>query len=233
MGGMTFAIEEKAKMFDEIAEHFYRANFGSFSKSEFDLLMFHFYYDKLVSETSDEDGTINYSDCSDYRIGRELGITPQRVRNLKIKSQLAYPLPCDWKKALAKLVQNARYDRVSRKVVLNIPDPILQLEIQEFIESNGSFFEKQINGKILQLRVEYYIDLIAALEPEETRKKIISSLKKVFCEHGKDDAVLDEKNIGKSLINASVNILDVVTSVSGLLSSENSIGKALIELISK
>lgn len=83
------------------------------------------------------------------------------------------------------------------------------------------------------MRVEYYIDLIAALEPEETRKKIICSLKRMFCEHGKDDAVLDEKNIGKSLINASVNILDAVTSVSELLSPENSIGKALIELISK
>ena len=60
--------------------------------------------------------------------------------------------------------------------MINIPDPNLFIEIQNFIEDQGAYVEKQLNSKILQLRIEYYIDLIVALEPDTSRKKIIKEL---------------------------------------------------------
>ena len=41
---------EKAELFDKIAANYYDTNFGSFSKSQMDLLMFSIYIDKLIDK---------------------------------------------------------------------------------------------------------------------------------------------------------------------------------------
>lgn len=230
---VTFEPEEKIKLFDEIADCFYNANFGQFSKSDIELMMFRFYIEKMISDNKNADGTIDYRNCSDYKISKDLGITQQRVRNLKVKNQLTHPIDYDWKLAFAKLTENARYDKRTGKVILNIPDPNLALEIQNFIEDSGAYVEKQLNTKLLQIRAEYYIDLVVALEPEQTRKKIIKVLKKRFSESGKDDTVLDEKNIGKSLLDSAVEITSIAANISSIISPANPLWPALCNLLSK
>ena len=228
---VNFTTEEKAEMFDEIAACFYQANFGQLSKSDMELMMFRFYIEKLIHNNRFSDGTIDYRKCSDYRISKDLGITQQCVRNLKVKNQLVHPITYDWKAALAKLTENARYDETTRKVTLNIPDPNLYLEIQNFIEEQGAYVEKQLNNKVLQLRAEYYIELIISLEPEDSRKNIIKDLKKNFSGINKSNTVFDEKSIGKSLINAAPDIADFAGTLIGLISPQNQIGIALLKLL--
>lgn len=224
---IQFSEEEKVKFFDEIASHFYKANFGQMSKADIELMMFRFYIEKVISVYQNEDGTIDYRKCSDYKISRELGITQQRVRNLKVKKELVYPTQYDWKASLALLTKNARYDRISKKIVLNIPDPNLFIEIQNFIEEQGAYVEKQLNNKILQIRVEYYIELIISLEQGESYKAIIKRLK----EQCEDDDIFDERNIGKSLIDAAVDITTIVANLSTIISPQNCIWNALIKLL--
>ena len=195
--------------------------------------MFRFYIEKMISDNKNADGTIDYRKCSDYKISKDLGITQQRVRNLKVKNQLTHPIDYDWKLAFAKLTENARYDKRTGKVILNIPDPNLALEIQNFIEDSGAYVEKQLNTKLLQIRAEYYIDLVVALEPEQTRKKVIKVLKKQFSESGKDDTVLDEKNIGKSLLDSAVEITSIAANISSIISPANPLWPALCNLLSK
>lgn len=229
---VSFNDEEKIELFDEIASRFYNSNFGQLSKSDMELMMFNIYIKKLISENRNSDGTIDYRCCSDYKISQDLGITQQKVRNLKVKNQLVNPIDFDWKAALAKLTENARYDKMTGKIVINIPDPNLFIEIQNFIEDQGAYVEKQLNSKILQLRVEYYIDLVVSLESDASRKKIISELKKQIKAEGKDDKLFDDNNIGKSLIETTANITTVVANISGLLAPNNLIGAALIKLLS-
>ena len=226
---IQFSNEDKIKIFDEISSHFYNKNFGQMSKSDIELMMFRFYIEKMISTYKNEDGPIDYRKCSDYKISKELGISQQRVRNLKVKKELVYHTEYDWKAALASLTENARYDPTTKKVSLNIPDPNLYLEIQNFIENQGAYIEKQLNSKILQIRAEYYIDLIVSLEHGDTRKKLIKKLK----ESCKNDLVFDEKNIGKSLIDAAINITTIATNISGILSPQNLIGNALVKLLTK
>lgn len=230
---VNFTEEDKIKMFDEIASHFYNANFGQMSKSDIELLMFHFYIEKMVSENSFEDGSIDYNECSDYKISHELGITQQRVRNLKIKNQLVYPIEYDWRLALAKLTENARYDRISKKIIMNIPDPNLYLEIQNFIEEKGAYVEKQLNSKILQIRVEYYIELALALENVDNQKKFIKKLKQFFKDKGKNDNEFDENNIGKSLIEMAVNITEIAANISNVIPNQSVVWTSLFKLITK
>ena len=174
---INFTNEEKVELFDEIANHFYNSNFGLMSKSDMELLMFHIYIEQIIKQNMNEDGTIDYRNCSDYKISQELGITQQRVRNLKVKNQLRNPIKFDWQRALAGITANARYDKNTGKILMNIPDPNLYIEIQNFLEDQGGYVETQLNSKILQIRAEYYIELVISLEPEESRTKIIKALK--------------------------------------------------------
>ena len=225
-----FTNEEKIKAFDRIAKCFYNKNFGQKSKSDLDLLMFDIYLKNLINQNKDKRGIIEFNKCSDYLISRELGITQQRVRNLKIKDNLVYPdkdldWEKEWKVALTSLIENARID--NKKITLNIPDPNLYLEIQNFIEKNGAYIEKQLNSKILQMRIEYFIELMIALEPEEEKQKIIKKLKKQFKDSNKDEKRFDEKQIGKSLIETTENITDIVANIGGLVSPTGLLGTVL------
>lgn len=228
---VDFSEEYKAHCFDELAAHFYNANFGQMSKADIELMMFNFYLRQMISDHRDDHGSIDYNECSDYKISRDLGITQQRVRNLKIKKQLVYPEKYTWEIAFAKLIKNARYDLKTQKITLNIPDPNLFIEIQNFIESRGAYVEKQLNSKILQIRAEYFVELAVSLETEASRKKIIQDIKQQLQKYGKENAVFDSKNIGKTLVSSGLNIVSVVANLSGILSPDNYIGEALFSLL--
>ncbi len=228
---VSFEDQDKIRLFDEIASHFYNSNFGMMSKADIELMMFRFYIEKLISENMNADGTIDYKKCSDYRISQDLGITQQKVRNLKVKNQLINPVKYDWKKAFATLITHARYDSQTGKVVMNIPDPNLFIEIQNFLEERGDYVEKQLNGKILQIRVQYFVELVVELEPENKRKEIIKELKKHFKTAGKEDTLFDEKHIAKSLLETSESITFVVANICSIISPENVLGMALMKLL--
>lgn len=221
---VNFSDKDKVKAFDEIAKLFYYANFGQASKSEIELLMFKIYLEKLIEDNKDvNDKTIDYNKCSDYRISKELGITQQRVRNLKVKKQLVYPEEFHWEVSLAKLMKNARMD--NSKIIINIPDPNLYYEIQNFIEENGGYIETQLNSKVLQIRQEYFLLLAIELENEETQKKIIKRIKKELRSHEDDNNALDKKQIAGSLVTGAVNITTIIANISSLFS----VGAPLME----
>lgn len=228
---VSFSDTEKIEMFDEIAAHFYAANFGQASKADIELMMFNFYIQKMIKDNQEQDGTIDYNKCSDYKISKDLGITQQRVRNLKVKNQLINPIDFEWERAFAKLISNAKFE--NQKVIINIPDPNLFYEIQNFLEEQGSYIDKQLNSKLLVIRIEYFIDLLVSLEPESNRKEVIKEIKRVFKEQSKSKKQFDEKNIGKTLIDGAVNIITILANISTIASPENRILKALMGLVNK
>ena len=226
---IQFSDEEKIMMFDKIADEFYNSNFGSLSKSEMELMMFDFYIKKMMSDCRSDDDTFDYSLCSDYKISKDLGITQQRVRNLKVKNQLVNPIEFDWKLSFAKLIKNAVFD--GNKVIISIPDPNLYYEIQNFIEEQGAYIEKTLNSKHLVIRTAYFVDLILSVEPERNKNEIVKMIKKDYKEQCKDDKPFDDKNIGKSLISGAVNVTAVLANISSLISPNNEIFKMLTGLI--
>ncbi len=230
-GDDDFSPDEKIKYFDEIASHYYNKNFGSFSKTDMDLLMFRFYIDKHT--TLDDSDCIDFSKCSDYKISKKLGITQQRVRNLKVKKELIYPSEglYNWEKYFANLIENARYDSQSKKIYVNIPDPTLYLEIQNFLEENGAYIEKQLNSKLLVIRAEYFIDLVVNIEEGSTRNKIVRELKSQFKKQNKNE--FDENHIGESLVKGAINLSEIAVNLSGLFSKENVLGAAITNLLGK
>lgn len=230
---VNFTDADKIKIFDVIAGHFYNRNFGQTSKADIELMMFDFYIQQMIKENQNDDGTIDYDKCSDYKISKDLGITQQRVRNLKVKNQLVHPIEYDWTKAFAKLIEKAWYDTNTNKVIINIPDPNLYYEIENFLDEQGAYIEKQMNSKILQVRVEYFIDLIIATEPPENQKEIIKQLKKAFKAQDKIENKFNGVDIGKFLIENGANIIEIIAYIAQIVSDGNPLIVPLTHLLKK
>lgn len=226
---VQFSDEEKIKYFDEIVELFYQKNFGQTSKTDFELLMFSFYLDTLIKSNQREDGTVNYVACSDYRISQDLGITAQKVRNLKVKKQLIYPIEYSWQKALAGLTKFARYDRSTGLIALNIPDPNLYLAIENHIEEQGGYVEIQLNRKLLKTRVEYYVELLASGEGKEA-EEVIKRIKKEIKSDEKKYSI-DNVSLGKMLEDSGIAITTILSNVVSMAPIGNYIIEAFKFLI--
>lgn len=209
---VKFSDEEKIKYFDELGELFYYSNFGLASKSQVELLMFGFYLESLINANMNKDGTIDYNKCSDYKISKELGITQQRVKNLKVKHQLSRPNPSfDWKKSFSTLINNARFNEATKKVSIPIPDPNLRIEIENRLDDIGAYAEYTLNSKVLEFRLEYFLDLLVETsEGEDERKKIKKELQKKLKELNGEEIDLEEKQIGKQILGLGIDILSLI-----------------------
>lgn len=154
----------KAIAFDKLAEAYYCMNFGQLQKSDFETLVFSLYLDRILDESEEDIRTY-----SDYTLSKFLGITQSKVRALKVRKELLYPSEkFNWRKSFQRLINNARYE--DSKIKIHIPDKNLYLEIENAIEESGGYIEKQLNASLLQIRPEFFIDLMVATA-ETTREK--------------------------------------------------------------
>ena len=145
---------DKAGAFDKIAEMFYDKNFSSATKTEIELLMFSIYMDATIESCKKGNNTIDYNECSDYEMGKELGIPQEKVRTLKVKKQARYPIEFDWRESLKSIQDDIRYDRTKEKIIIPTRDPNLYNEIRNFIEDHGGYIEVQRSGNLIQIRKE-------------------------------------------------------------------------------
>ena len=211
---INFTNEEKIKYFDEIASCFFNKNFGLKPKSEIDLLMFGIYLRKLIKENSDNRKVIDFKNCSNYKISKELGITQQKVNNLKIKYQLEHPIDYDWEDAFIDLINYARYDKDTHKIYINIPDPNLYLEIKNYIEESGGYVDVTLNKGLLILRVEYFIQLAIINDDEKSSKKNIKIIKDKLSKNNKDEIILTKMDIAKEIIRNGADVASILANIS-------------------
>ena len=166
--------KEKAAAFDEIAKQFYFCNFGSMQKSDVETLLFSLYLDRILDK-SEED----MQSYSDYTLSKYLGITQNKVSALKVRKELKYPYPkFDWKKSLARIGKNARYE--NGKIKIHIPDKNLYFEIKNAIESIGGYVDVQLNSNLLQVSPEYFLNLMVEISDKADREKFLKKLKEEF-----------------------------------------------------
>lgn len=197
------------------------------AKSDLDLLMFHFYMEQLKKAVEADS---NIKD-TDYAISKQLGISQQKVRNLKVKHQLIYPdMAWDWKKEFAELIENATMDD-KHFVYVNIQNPNLFIELKNQVEENGSFVDTQLNQSIFKIKADQFLELAINLDVEAKRKDIIKQLKKQFSENNKGNSIFDEKHPIGSVLKAAESLFSIVNGIESLFSPENVIAKSLVGLI--
>lgn len=210
------------KMINDLCDLFFNRNFGQTSKSEMELFMFHCYMENMRC------GQIVFTD---YQISKELGVTQQQVRNLRIKEQLKYPREIVWQDELEKLIPNARYD--DPYIVIDMPDPNVLIEIKNYLENRGRYVIVQRNVRLLTMRIESFVDLAIEINPEKNTNEVYKELLKQLQKDNKIDEGKLHPNINacKEIVDLGIDITTIVANLATVLSPDNIFIKTLIALV--
>lgn len=230
---MSITCDNSKEPYEIIKDNYFNKNFGSLSKSEIDLLMFKFYIEDLIKNNKDEDGTVNYSIISDYKIAKELGITPQRVRNLKVKKELVFPQSdFNWKDSLRRVLENENAIRIlNGNIKVNIPDPNLFYAIQDYIEDEGGYLDIQLNTKLLSVPIEDFMTLFKLIGTEEECKEIEKTIEKEYKKINKsNETTLSKIQMISAIVSSSAS---AVADIASLFTPVGSIGKVAVNIFSK
>ncbi len=210
MGTREASEQRKIASFNKIAELFYNRNFGQAGKTEIELLMFHLF----MEECRDENKSL-----TDYSISKSLGITQQRVRNLKIKEQLAFPRKIEWENELSVLMKKAKYD--APYIVVDIPDPNIMIEIKNYLEEKGMYVLMQRNSRLLTIRIESYLELVIETDEQKNKKAIYNELIKRIKRDEKYERIDIEDITIKSILDKGVEVTSVVANLLSVLTPGN------------
>lgn len=186
-----FSTKEKARAFDRIAERYYKRNFSTLSKTDMDTLMFDIYIEQLLDKGLPHD---------DYNMSKALGISQGRIRTFKVRKELQYPREnFNWVDAFAEDLKKASFDNESKKVKVLISDVNVLSELRYFVEKNGWYDEYQLNPRLFQCRIDFFIDMIQKLAEDEMS----------FDKEAKRKIKQLEKNLPDSKVKTAIqNILE-------------------------
>ena len=207
--------ENVARRLNE-AELFTR-RFGSFSKSDYEVLMFTIYLDSLEEPVRD------------YDISIALGITESKVRNLRVRSQLLYPKEIRWQEELAAAVAHGYYDSQTKQITVTIEDPSVQSLIKNTIEKNFGIVGQSLNTKQLVLPVESF--LILAAYAEDDVDKVLMQLNKQLQKLSFDTAKIEKKQLKARFFNAVPDAISFINSVISVYQVGVPIVTSVLELI--
>ncbi len=228
--------EAKAAAFDRIAELYYHRNFGTAGKSEIDLIMFGIYLDELVKAAKSDEAKIDYDSISDHKLAKVFGITPQKIKSLKMKKHLSFddPEEFDLQQVLSRIIlkKSALTTDKEHNIVINIPDPFVYSEIKDYIESHDGMIDSSFNSQLMKIPQKNFFELceLCATEDEydELMQKIneyLDANKTADIKSGKDllDKIQQGTEIGK-------NIVDIMTGVAGLMSPGTGVIRQLLSI---
>ena len=224
-----FDEKSKALAFEEIAKRYYAGNFGQMSKADFETLLFHLYIEQIL-KTDDQ----AFSEYSDYRLSKQLGISQSKVSSLKIKKQLQYPHSFSWKNSLEALSNRVNYE--NGKIKIQIPDINLYLEIKNAVEEMGGYVEVSLTPKLLQLSPGYFLDLLVQTEKDEKkeslRKDLAKELRDCCREKNKDTDFFDAEPFGKQMAQLGKEMsAEIVSTLLGNALSGGLLGNGVVKII--
>ena len=227
---------DKEKAFDEIARLFFNRNFGTTPKAEIELLMFSFYMDRIVQKYTDAENRLDYAKCSNLSMAKQLGITPERVRSLKIKKQSRYPIVFDWQESLKSLQDYIRCD--GKKIIIPIIDPNLLNEIRDYIERNGGYVEIETGKSYLRMRIEYYCKLmyytLSVEDKNEFDKQLKKEMKKFNQKEDSFEYATKSDIVGmiSDILSITGSGIEIIKNVSECFSPTNKLASILFKVLS-
>lgn len=226
--------KKKADAFDRIAEKYYFNNFGTFSKSEIDLLMFDIYLEQSIINNKLNDDLVDYNAVSDYKMARNLGITPQRIRNLKVKKQYVYPVKFDWKESLANILNDYKNIHIvdNKTIKINIPDPNLFLAIQEEIEAEGGYLDIQLNSRLLSVPIDNFMIIVKLISREDEYDKICEKVIEKYNSINKENKIEKGLATTKQITSIVKDITGSINDIVSVVTPNNIIIKAISNIFS-
>lgn len=205
MDQLSFSEKEKIRAFDRLADCFFKQNFGTVGKSDIELLFFSILMEHLNT---------NNLCMDDYTISNILGITQQRVRNLKVKNQLRHQYEFDWKVELAKLALKPNYDRDDRFITVNFENPVLFIEIQHYVEQQNGYVDYALNPKLLRMKVQDFALLMVKIGLSKNSDGVIKYLRELYQEEQENAEQITAEKFMRRVGNASKEIaINIISNV--------------------
>ena len=181
---MDFTDKEKIALFDRISENYFNRNFGTMLKADVDTMIFSAYIEHCLN---------NGLPYDDYTLSIQLGLTEARVRSLKERKQLRYPYEdYHWKEAFIQLIPNAKYSEAKKLVQMNIGDVNLIKDVRNYVYSHGWFDEFQLNPKLFQCRVDYFISLCNSFENSDEYSDETKAALKALAKNDKERSAIEK-----------------------------------------
>lgn len=125
--------------------------FNSISKSDYDVAFF-----QVLMENG-------YRDKTDFELSRLLKLTETKIRNLRYKCKLEYPIEDNYETQLKEILQKATYKVDGNKIQFSIKDKMLRSYVNDLLEADGNFTDSSFNSSIVKLTPMDLVDLMKKL----------------------------------------------------------------------
>lgn len=125
--------------------------FNSISKSDYDVAFFH-----VLMENG-------YGEKSDFELSRLLMLTETKIKNLRYRCNLVYPMDEDYERQLKDILQNAAYKRDGNRIQFCVKDKMLRSYANNLLTEDGNFADSSFNSDIISLTPMDMVDLMVKL----------------------------------------------------------------------
>lgn len=201
-------IDEASENFGkEFLEHYLSGSFGSMSKSETEILIFH-----LLSK--------HFEISSNYEISNLLKISETKVKNLTLNAHLRYPRQSGDEIVRETLVDIAKkfsaiYDEQNGEVKIHIQSSVQKREMINAINKLGSFADYGLNNEILKIRINTLFSLFEKfLDKEKFKDTVQTYLKdKKLNEKQFFDALNNSQRFIEIIKRSNIKISDVINTI--------------------
>ena len=201
-------IDEASENFGkEFLEYYLSGSFGSMSKSETEILIFH-----LLSK--------HFEISSNYEISNLLKISETKVKNLTLNAHLRYPRQSGDEIVRETLVDIAKkfsaiYDEQNGEVKIHIQSSVQKREMINAINKLGSFADYGLNNEILKIRINTLFSLFEKfLDKEKFKDTVQTYLKdKKLNEKQFFDALNNSQRFIEIIKRSNIKISDVINTI--------------------
>ena len=157
-------IDEASENFGkEFLEHYLSGSFGSMSKSETEILIFH-----LLSK--------HFENSSNYEISNFLKISETKVKNLTLNAHLRYGQSNKdiLKKIMLRICDtlDVNFDENIGEIKISVENPVEKRELVNEIKKLGSYADFSFNNEILKIKINVFLKLLNRLVGEDNFKKV-------------------------------------------------------------
>ena len=191
----------------EFLEHYLSGSFGSMSKSETEILIFH-----LLLK--------HFENSSNYEISNLLKISETKVKNLTLNAHLRYPRQSGDEIVRETLVDIAKkfstiYDEQNGEVKIHIQSSVQKREMINAINKLGSFADYGLNNEILKIRINTLFSLFEKfLDKEKFKDTVQTYLKdKKLNEKQFFDALNNSQRFIEMIKRSNIKISDVINTI--------------------
>ncbi len=147
----------------EFLEHYLSGSFGSMSKSETEILIFH-----LLSK--------HFEISSNYEISNLLKISETKVKNLTLNAHLRYGQSNKdiLKKIMLRICDtlDVNFDENIGEIKISVENPVEKRELVNEIKKLGSYADFSFNNEILKIKINVFLKLLNRLVGEDNFKKV-------------------------------------------------------------